>query len=292
VARDTAPLDCEDNFTRKDGSVFPVACSAAIIASDEEASGLIYAFRDETDRKKAEQELGMYATRLEQSNRDLEKFAYVASHDLQAPLIKLQKFSEMLQKMEHLDEEGKDIVNRMQASASRMQELVLGILAVARITTSKKPFESVDLGQVVRNVLEDCEEKIRALNAEVSVGPMDVVEGDPLQLGQMIQNLVDNALKFHRPGVRPEIHIFTRRADDRNLQFVVEDNGIGFKQEYSERIFQMFERLHGMSQYEGTGIGLAIAQKTAEHHHGTIQAYSIPEKGSKFVITIPLKQSA
>lgn len=287
------PQSCEDTFVRKNGGAFPVSCTYSRFPMGAgRKNGLIFVFRDMSRQKRAEKDLQLYAVRLERSNKDLEHFAYLASHDLQAPLIKLQKFSEILKKIEPLNSEGLDIVNRMQASAQKMQSMVLDILALARISTSTQPFEPLALGDVIEDVLNDYSDKINKLHASIEVGRMETLEADPVQIRQLMQNLLDNALKFHRPGVPPQIRIFTRRLDDHYCQIIVEDNGIGFKEEATERIFEMFERLHGLSKYEGNGIGLAICKKTAERHHGSITARSIPNEGSTFITTLPIKQSA
>jgi PAS domain S-box-containing protein len=291
LQRENRTENIEDTFTRKDGSTFPVSCTYSPMQPEHQPDGVIFAFHDMTERKRAEKELESYASRLEQSNRELEQFAYLASHDLQAPLIKLQKFSEMLKKIEPLDSEGLDIVSRIESAAHKMQTLIQDVLALARVTTTARPFEQVNLDRVVQEVLNDFEEPIHRLNAHIEVGTLGEIEADFAQIRQMVQNLLDNSLKFHRSGIPPEIQISVKHPANNICQLIVRDNGIGFKNEYRERIFNMFERLHGLSTYEGNGIGLAICKKTVERHHGTLEAFGEPDKGATFIASFPCRQS-
>lgn len=285
-----ASVGCESRFIRRDGVEFPVLYTCAPIWANGQEAGYIFTFQDVTDLKHAQDELIEYAHRLQQSNKELEQFAYLASHDLQAPLIKLQKFSGMLKHARVIGEEELDIVNRMEGSARRMQSLVQDLLALARVSSMRHSFEPLNPDVIVRQILEDFDERIQALGAKIDVGPMESIDADPDLLRQLLQNLLDNALKFHREGVRPEIRIYARKQDEKYCQIVVEDNGIGFRQESAERIFDMFTRLHGVSQYGGNGIGLAICKKAVEHHQGTIEAFSKPGEGATFVATLPCHQ--
>lgn len=279
----------EEVFMRQDGTMFPVVwTSAPMSPASGRGGGVIFVFRDITERRRAERELHAYALRLEQSNRDLERFAYVASHDLKAPLIKLQKFSEMLAQTPTLDEEAQDIARRIQASSAKMQGMVADILAMARFSTRNKPFEVVDLNALVQDVLEEYQETLQIVGAQVSVSRLATLRGDSFMLRQLFQNMVDNAIKFRRPSVPLRVQITGRLLNPHLFQFSFQDNGIGFRQEQSTRIFEMFERLHGVSTYEGTGMGLAICQKVVEHHQGQIEAYGQPDEGARFVITLPL----
>jgi len=227
--------------------------------------------------------------KLQQSNRELEDFAYVASHDLQEPLRKIQAFGDRLKVRygEVLTGEGIDYLNRMQSAAGRMQALINDLLAFSRVTTKAQPFTPVDLTVVAREVVHDLEVRIHQAGGEVVVGELPTVEADSMQMRQLLQNLVSNGLKFHRPDVPPHVELSGSVLAGR-AQIVVRDNGIGFDEKYADRIFTMFERLHARSAYEGTGIGLAICRKIANRHGGDVTARSNPGQGATFIVTLPL----
>jgi signal transduction histidine kinase len=228
----------------------------------------------------------------------------VASHDLQEPLRKIMAFGDRLRSRcaEALDETGQDYLARMQNAAVRMQTLIDDLLAFARITTQAQPFAPVDLDQVVREVLSDLELRIEKTGARIELGELPAIEADPLQMRQMFQNLLSNALKFQRPEAPPAIKVTSWVVDgDATLsrrhaaafglcQITVEDNGIGFDEKYADRLFEPFQRLNPQSVYEGTGIGLAICSKIAERHGGCITAASTPGQGSRFLVTLPRRQ--
>ncbi|ATB35871.1 two-component sensor histidine kinase [Cystobacter fuscus] len=237
-------------------------------------------------------ELKRAQLRLEQSNRELESFAYVASHDLQEPLRKIQTFGERLSKTAtSLSPEAQDYLTRMQGAATRMRRLIDDLLAFSRVSARGQPFKRVDLSTIAREVIEDLEATIEQTGAEVSLEPLPVFDADPTQMRQLLQNLVGNALKFRREGVTPRVSIGAQvEAQGGRCELVVRDNGIGFEEKYRERIFNVFQRLHGRGQYEGTGIGLAICRKIAERHGGNIEARSTPGEGTAFHITLPMRQ--
>lgn len=258
--------------------------------------------RDIIARKKAEEVLKTYADRLEQSNRDLEQFAYIASHDLQEPLRKVHAFGDRLvAKYEAvLDDRGRDYLARMQSAAARMQTLINDLLTYSRVTTKAQPFTPVDLTQLVREVQEDLEMRIGQVGGQVEVGALPTIEADPTQMRQLFQNLIGNGLKFHRDGIAPVVKVYSGQfnlQDDRHstatelCQIVVEDNGIGFEEKYAERIFEVFQRLHGPGEYKGTGIGLATCRKIVERHRGWIRTKSIPGRGATFILTLPIRHS-
>ncbi|UBV44657.1 PAS domain-containing protein (plasmid) [Deinococcus taeanensis] len=231
--------------------------------------------------------LQTFARQLELSNRELQDFASVASHDLQEPLRKIQAFADRL-KTRHapaLGDEGRDYLERMQAAASRMQRLINDLLSLSRVTTQAKPFVPVDLQEVVRDVLLDLDVRIETLGGQVQVQSLPVVAGDPTQLRQLMQNLIGNALKFH--GARPPVVQVRAAPDDQGWQLNIQDNGVGFDEKYLDRIFSPFQRLHGRNVFEGTGIGLTICRKIVERHDGTITATSVPDQGSTFVVRLP-----
>jgi PAS domain S-box-containing protein len=245
----------------------------------------------------ANEELSGSALRLEQSNRELQDFASVASHDLQEPLRKVQAFGDRLKTVcsAALDEQGRDYLDRMLNAAKRMQSLIQDLLRFARITSQAHPFLPVDLAQVTQEVLSDLEVRIAETNGQVEVGELPVIDADAMQMHQLFQNLIGNALKFHQKGKPPVIRVYVESRDfpelaDHMLRLVVEDNGIGFDEKYLDRIFTVFQRLHGRTEYEGTGIGLAICRKIAQRHGGDITARSIPGQGASFLIALPFRQ--
>lgn len=251
----------------------------------------------EAERDQAEAELNEYARNLEHTNQELRDFTNIASHDLQEPLRKIQTFGELLQERcaPNLDAQGADYVRRMQDAARRMQALVAELLVYSRLTSRAQPFSRVDLTQVTQQVLADFDMLIEEKEAQVHLTPLPTVEGDQIQLSQLMQNLVGNALKFHKKDRSPVVHIYSPQKDaasTRNgfCEICVEDEGIGFEPKYTDRIFQPFQRLHGRDQYEGTGMGLAICRKIVDRHGGTIHVESTPNVGTKFTIRLPYKQ--
>ncbi|MGA2109550.1 MAG: PAS domain S-box protein [Syntrophorhabdales bacterium] len=251
---------------------------------------------DITKTKQAEEEIRRYASQLELRNRELQDFAFVASHDLQEPLRKIQAFGDQLKTGygDRLDAEGLDYLERMHNAAVRMQALIQALLNYSRVTTKARPFSPTDLALVAREVVDDLEARISAVGGRVVIGDLPKIESDPTQMRQLLQNLVGNALKFHgdeKPVVkvygRPGGHGLSR---DRHYEIFFEDNGIGFDEKYLDRIFTPFQRLHGRGTYEGTGIGLAICRKIVDRHGGSITAKSAPGKGSTFIVTLPAKQ--
>ncbi len=256
------------------------------------------------ERKRAEEDLKNFAARLEKSNKELEEFAYVASHDLQEPLRKVTAFGEQLKTKygKELGEKAGDYLERMQSAARRMQNLINNLLTYSRVTTKAQPFVPVDLGSVAQEVLSDLEVRIEQTNGRVDVGDLPTTDADPLQMRQLFQNLIGNALKFHRENEPPVVTIRSALitgsgtggeqsgADGDLCRITVEDNGIGFEDKDADRVFGLFQRLHGRSEYEGTGIGLAICRKIVERHGGTITATSTPGQGATFIIGFPVKQ--
>ncbi|HVR97057.1 MAG TPA: ATP-binding protein [Thermoanaerobaculia bacterium] len=238
---------------------------------------------------------------LARSNRELESFASVASHDLQEPLRKITAFGDRLQSHcgETLGDKGRDYLERMRSAATRMQGLIEDLLAYSRVTTRGQPFVSVSLARVTREVLSDLELRLERTGARVEVGELPTIEADPTQMRQLFQNLLSNALKFQRPGEVPRIRVEGQMmppgprgaAAVGRCQIRVEDNGIGFDEKYLDRLFKPFQRLHGRSAYEGTGIGLAICEKIAVRHGGSITARSVPGQGACFLVELSVRPS-
>jgi signal transduction histidine kinase len=240
-------------------------------------------------------ELASTNTSLERSNQELQDFAYVASHDLQEPLRKIQAFGNLLE-TEYGDKlgEGVEYVTRMQNAARRMSALIEDILSFSRVTTKGREFTSVRLRDVVQEVLGDLEMRIAETRATIEIGKLPTIHADAMQMRQLLQNLIANALKFHKPGEPPVIKIKSSIITglDTKTKFCkleVSDNGLGFEEKYANRIFAVFQRLHSREDYDGTGIGLAICRKIAERHGGLIMAKSKPGKGSTFIVTLPMK---
>ena len=242
-----------------------------------------------------------YIKELERSNQELQEFAYVASHDLQEPLRKVQTFSDRLKNKykESLDEKGTDYLQRIQNSAVRMQTLINDLLTYSRVTTKAKPFQQVNLNKVTLDVVNDLEILIERIKGRVEVNNLATLDADEVQIRQLLQNLISNALKFHKGDVAPLVTVDGQTLEDSTIQaksstglyqLTVHDNGIGFDEKYLDRIFNIFQRLHGRGVYEGTGVGLAICRKIAIRHGGDITAKSRPGEGSTFIVTLPIKQ--
>ncbi|HEX9459574.1 MAG TPA: ATP-binding protein [Thermoanaerobaculia bacterium] len=286
-----APIRDEERvFRTKNGERIDVSISVSSLHEREVEGGAVVIVRDIRERKLVEQEMRDFTIQLQQSNRELEDFAYVASHDLQEPLRKIQAFGDRLKVKyaETLVGDGIDYLDRMQKAAGRMQALINDLLVFSRITTKAQPFAAVDLQEIAHEVVHDLEVRIHQAGGEVIVGALPAIDADALQMHQLLQNLVGNGLKFHRPDLPPRVEI-SGRVFNNTAQITVSDNGIGFDEKYADRIFTMFERLHGRAAYEGTGIGLAICRKIAHRHGGEIQASSVPGEGARFVVTLPVR---
>ena len=276
--------------TRQDGTLFPAEISTNLLTLSGQ-DYLCFFIRDITRRVRAEEDRALMIEEIKRSNADLQEFAYVVSHDLQEPLRKITTFGGLLRTRcgEHLEENGRDYLKRMENAAVRMHELITALLSLSRISTRAQPPARVDLNETVAGVLADLELHIQETGASIEVKDLPVIRAEPVQMRQVFQNLVANALKFHRPEVPPTLRIYTVDAETAadECTIVVEDNGIGFDVKHQERIFGIFQRLHTRSEYEGTGIGLAVCRKIIERHGGTITAESEPGKGAKLIIVLP-----
>ena len=275
------------------------------VTERERAQRALQQSNDELERRVEQRtaELRSLNEALQRSNSELEQFAAVASHDLQEPLRKVQAFGDRLQTRcaEQLGDQGRDYLGRILGSAARMRTLIDDLLNFSRITTKAQPFVPIDLGAAAAAAVADLEDRMLQAGGRVEQGELPNIEADASQMRQLFLNLIGNGLKFHRPGVAPLVKLSSRLlpagavdatdAVAQHCEIQVEDNGIGFDVQYLDRIFEVFQRLHGRDEYEGTGIGLAICRKIVERHGGRITAHSTPGQGATFVLTLPVRQT-
>jgi PAS domain S-box-containing protein len=309
LAATTGRASHEGWRVRKDGSLlWANVVITAVHNQQHEVIGFSKVTHDLTEKKRAEDKIKANALELEQKNKELERintelqsFAYIASHDLQEPLRKIQTFSgRLLQKeIENLSESGKDYFERIRKSTDRMQTLIDDLLAYSRTNTMERVFSRINVGEIIDEVKEDFKEIIIEKGAVIEIAGNTEIKAIPFQFKQLLTNLIANSLKFSKPDIPPHIQFNIRMAYAEanetlpllpGLQYcriTVADNGIGFEEEYKERIFEIFQRLHGKSDYKGTGIGLAIVKKIVENHNGLIKASGIPGEGAVFEIYIP-----
>ena len=246
---------------------------------------------DITRQKEAETQALDYLEKLKKANKELEQFSAIASHDLQEPLRKIIVFGDRLGETITLqDSEGKQYLERMQKSATRMQLLIDDLLKFAQLKSQFEPFKAVNLNTIVQDVLIDLESRIHKSKGIVVIEELPILDADPAQMHQLFLNLIGNALKFHRKGVIPKITVRSFHEENSHYMISVIDNGIGIDQAHLERIFRPFERLHGRSEYEGTGMGLSICDKIVSHHGGKIIVTNNEEAGVTFTITLPEQQ--
>lgn len=308
--RDQRPFNATVRVRRGDGAWRALESHGRPrISESGEFRGFVGASIDVTERLEAEtavrqlnrtleRRVAARTADLEERNKELQHFAYIASHDLREPLRKIRAFGDLLQDEadEALSEEAGFYIQRMRTSASRMDDLLTDLLAFSRIATHTRPFATVHVEQAIRDVVDDYGLKIQEVDAVVDVQASGAVDADESQLRQLMSNLIDNALKFRRDGLQPRIRIHValesspEDASGDVCRIVVEDNGIGFDEKYVDRIFEPFERLHGRSEFEGTGMGLAICQRIVQRHRGDISVSSSPGEGSRFTVTLPVRQ--
>ncbi|MGI8635404.1 MAG: sensor histidine kinase, partial [Segetibacter sp.] len=257
---------------------------------------------DITEISKTHEQLKQLNSELEKSNLNLEQFAFIASHDLQEPLRKIQTFSQLLERDLDNKESIKRHLSKIISSAGRMTDLIKAVLNYSRLSNEKGDYEEVDLKQVLDSVTSDLELKIIEKEAVINAGDLPVIYGNPLQLTQLFLNLISNSIKFSEK--KPEISISSVIIDKREaiaidgfnyngtcVELIFKDNGIGFEQHYAEKIFTVFQRLHGKQDYPGTGIGLALCKKIVDNHDGQISVKSAPGKGTEFKILLPANLS-
>ncbi|MDZ7695393.1 MAG: ATP-binding protein [Deltaproteobacteria bacterium] len=267
--------------------------------------GIILQLMEVTEQRLARDRWDAYREGLERSNRELQDFAYTASHDLQEPLRKIQAFGGLLTRKftNVLGPDGLDYLDRMVRAASRMQHLIEALLRYSRVTTHARPFQPVDLNKSLKEALSNLENRIQETDGRVHVEGLPTIDADPYQMIQLFQNLVGNGLKFHRAGVPPVIRlreVLVQVQDTpegplispkESCRIAVTDNGIGFDEIYLDRIFSPFQRLHGRSEYDGVGMGLSICRRIVERHGGRITAKSVKGEGSTFIVDLPRSQS-
>ncbi len=280
--------EVESRWRCKDGTVIDVLLSSSLIDPANPASGVIFTALDITELHETEKALMRYARDLRQSNEELQRFAYVASHDLQEPLRSIVSFSQLLERRYRgkLDTDADEFIGFIVEGGNRMQRLIADLLQVSRVETQAKPFEPTCVEEVVAGVLRAMETPLREAGAIVTVGELPAVMADAAQLEQVFANLVSNALKYRHPDRPPAIAISVRAVNPA-VEFAVADNGIGIEEEYFDRIFEMFRRLHTHDKYEGTGIGLAVVKRIVERHGGSVRVESTPGEGSTFFFTLP-----
>ncbi len=279
----------DEVFWRKDGRSFPVEyVSTAIRDLAGNIMGTVVIFRDITERKRAEEELKRYSGELRRSNQELEHFAYVSSHDLQEPLRTVASFSQLLESRykDKLDSDAGEFIQFITDGATRMQTLINDLLSYSRIGRRGQTFAPTATEEALRMVLADLDFAIKESHSIVTHDPLPVVVADVVQLRQLLQNLVGNAIKFRKPGQPAQVHISAVRNGG-DWHFSVRDNGVGIDPQYFERVFIIFQRLHGREEYAGTGIGLAVCKRIVERHGGRMWVESVPGHGSTFHFTLP-----
>ncbi len=295
----------EPIFSKSGRFMWRSTSKVALHDTRDTTSWLVCISTDITEQKETEEQLRLFAAKLERSNGELQQFASIASHDLQEPLRKIQAFGDRLQLKcsDALGEQGRDYLERMQNAAARMRTLIGDLLTLSRITSKAQPFLPVDLGKVAREVVSDLEVRIESAQARVEIGFLPTIDADPSQMRQLFQNLISNALKFQRPGEKPEVSISAKILSvqentspglvpgDKICQIMVQDNGIGFDRQFAESIFTLFQRLHSRDEYEGTGIGLSVCRKITDRHGGNIMAKSADGEGATFIITLPVEHT-
>ena len=287
-------------YTRKNKETFYALVFYEIIEIGNKKYALT-SYQDITERKKAEQKVEKQNAELVKMNKELESFNYISSHDLQEPLRKIQMFSSQILEKDHdnLSDKGKDLFRRMQDSANKMRILIDDLLAYSRTNAADRTFEKINLNTIVNEIKEDLKDEIQQKNAIIEVGTLCEIKVITFQMRQLIYNLVSNSLKFSSSDRPLVIKIASEQnkgahynekleTDVKYCHISISDNGIGFEPQYSEKIFEVFQRLHRKNEFKGTGIGLAIVKKIVENHNGMITATGEPDKGGTFDIYIPV----
>ena len=285
-------------FWKKGGVSFPVTYSCTPVLDLNEVKGAVIIFKNISDLIRTQQALERYTQELKENQKNLEDFTTIASHDLREPLRKIIHFGDFLKKQlqSHLKEKEADYLNRMVQASQRMDQLIEHLLEFSRVGIQSLKFQEINLTSIIQEVNYYLELLIEKTQAKIKItagsnGFNPSIEADWNQMYQVFQNLISNSLKYHRSKIPPEINVLISPLDHNYISIHIQDNGIGFDESKVNKIFKPFERLHGKSKYEGTGMGLSICQKIITRHGGKITATSKPNEGSTFMITLPIKQS-
>lgn len=303
TAKDEDVLEFEHRIRNKEGQYRYMFTRESIFKRNQNGvpEQFIGVTVDVTDIKMAEKELREKNLALQQSNEELASFNYIASHDLQEPLRKIQTFGNFLEETEqNLTDQGKSSLRRMQMAAARMRTLINDLLAFSRASMVKEELAQVDLNDILKNAKSSLRTALKEKEAQVNACDLPVVQGVSFQLQQLFENIIGNAVKYCGPGVTPVVNITIKEIATEQAEALgllpgwnyhcisVQDNGIGFEQQYADKIFELFQRLHTKSEYPGTGLGLAICKKIVQNHGGHIQAISNPGEGARFEIFLPV----
>jgi light-regulated signal transduction histidine kinase (bacteriophytochrome) len=286
--REGTVFDYALDLRHRDGHITSVLYNASVYRDEAgQVTGVFAAARDITARQRAAEALRQKAEELARSNAELEQFAYIASHDLQEPLRTAGSFAQLLQKRYQgkLDQTADEFIGYIVDGTQQMQRLISDLLTFGRVGTRGKAFEPADCAAVLAQAVAQLQIAIEESGAVVTHDPLPVLDADPDQLGQLLQNLIGNSIKFHA-AARPHIHVSARQTPE-GWTLSVQDNGIGIDPQFADRIFEVFQRLHTRAEYPGTGIGLAICKKIVQRHGGRIWVESAPGKGATFCFTIP-----
>jgi len=275
----------------QDGTAVPVEIGLNPVSGSNDGE-IIASIVDVSERRRYEQRIQQHNEALERSNKELEEFAFIASHDLREPLRKIISFSRLLLSNDYgnFTKEGQEFTHYIVGAAERMRELLESLLSYSRITSQGRRFVETDIAEVVEQVRADLQLMIEETQATLEIGDLSRIDADTSQLRQLLQNLVSNALKYRHPERPPHILIKGDALPDERYRLVVSDNGIGFDPRYNEQVFEVFKRLHGRSEYPGTGMGLAICRKIVDRHGGVIMANGREHQGTTFIIDLPVRQ--
>ena len=283
----------EESIHTKKGVRFLHTKKVPIYSQDGKPQYLLGISEDITEKKLAQEEILQKTEQLIRSKTEIEQlelFAFATTHDLQEPLRKIMLYTDLLatQGTQVLDKKMKESLDRIRAGADRMHNMMIQLRELSRIGTGGGSFEAIEVNPIVREVLGDLELRIAETQAHITAEGLPVISADKTQMYQLFHNLIGNAIKFRRPDEPPRVRISSRPLEGGFTEITVEDNGIGFDEKYLDRIFKPFQRLHRQEEYEGSGMGLTICQKIVLRHGATISAKSLPEKGSSFIICLPL----
>jgi PAS domain S-box-containing protein len=283
----------EITFQRRDGTIFTASITSTLLKDEGgEPIGIIGLGRDVTEKKRTEAALNEYSEELKRRNEELENFAYIASHDLREPLRMVTNYLLLLEKKykgKALDDKAYEYIHFADDGANRLSRLIDDLLEYSRVKRVGRPSESVDMGKVLEQVLESLRVSLNGDVVGITHEKLPTITADSIQMYQLLQNLVSNAVKYRR-GDSPRVHISAERKEAEWV-FSIEDNGIGIPEDQQDRIFKMFQRLHTQDEYPGTGIGLAIAKKIVERHGGKIWVRSQVGCGSTFYFSIPTDET-